>query len=174
MDALLTSENFVKDVSAISDNVAGKYLRPSILEAQEIQFREVVGDALMERLKALVATGTIEDAPAYDALLKEAQYFLAYSAIVELAAKVSFKIANAGVVKTPDERVEVVQQPDMAKVQAYYRDKADNACRRLQDWLWNHREAFPELDACACRRLRANLYSAASCGVWLGGPRGKR
>ena len=174
-EILLTSENFVKTVSSISDNTAGKYVRPSIREAQDIKFRGIVGDCLLARLKAIVAEELTEEEEyaAYKDLLERAQYFIAYSAIVEIAQKVNFKIANAGVVKTGDENMEVVGEPDMAKVQAYYQAKADSAALDLQGWLLENRAAFPELTACDCRRIQANLYSAATSGIFLGGARGK-
>ena len=172
---LLTSESFVKDVTSISDNLAGKYLRPSIREAQEVKYRGIVGDALLAKLKALVGAGEIaqEGNEAYKALVDRSQYFLAYSAIVEVAAKVSWKIANAGVVKTPDERMETASEVDMAKVQAYYQSKADSECLDLQNYLLDNRAAYPELAECDCNRIKANLYSAATCGIFLGGARGK-
>ena len=174
-EILLTGETFVKDVSSISDNVAGKYVRPSIREAQEVKYRGIVGDALLARLKELVASKDIDkpENGQYKDLLDRSQYFLAYSAIVEIAQKVTFKIANAGVVKTGDENMEVASQPDMGKVQAYYQAKADSECLTLQQWLLDNRRAFPELDDCACRRIHSNLYSAATSGIFLGGPRGK-
>ena len=91
-ESLLTSEKFVKGVSSISDNLAGKYLLPSIREAQDVKFRGIVGDTLLAKLKALVGDGSIEqEANAlYKTLLDRAQYFIAYSAIVEVAVKVTF------------------------------------------------------------------------------------
>ena len=78
-EILLTSETFVKEVSSISDNLAGKYLRPSIREAQDIQFRGIVGDTLLAKLKQLVADQTItaEENAHYKRLLDRAQYLLA-------------------------------------------------------------------------------------------------
>ena len=175
-DILLTSETFVKGVSSISDNIAGKYLRPSIREAQEVGFRGIVGDTLLAKLKGLVEADTIE-APEnanYKALVDRSQYLLAYLATVELAQKVNFKIANAGVVKTSDENVQPVDAADMSAVQAYYQAKADSAVLDLQNWLLNNRADFPELSEGDVHRIHSNLYSAASCGVFLGGARGKR
>lgn len=174
-EVLLTSETFVKGVSSISDNLAGKYLRPSIREAQDIKFRGIVGDTLLAKLKSLVADGTIEDAANadYKALVERAQYFIAYNAIVETAVKVNFKIANAGVVKTPDENVQPVDQVDMASVQYYYQAKADAEAIDLQNWIYTRRTAFPELTEGDCARIHSNLYSAATSGIWLGGPRAK-
>ena len=176
MEVLLTNENFVKEVSSISDNLAGKYVRPSIREAQEVGLRGILGDTLLDKLKALVGTGEIQDEgnAAYRTLLDRAQYYLAYSAIVEIAGKVTYKIANAGVIKTGDENVQVADQPDMAKVQAGYQAKADSAAISLQNYILENRGLYPELTENDCNRIHSNLYSAASCGVFLGGPRGKR
>ena len=175
-EILLTSETFVKNVTSISDNIAGKYLRPSIREAQEVGFRGIVGDTLLAKLKTLVGNNTIgsEGNEAYKALLDRSQYLLSYLALVELAQKVNFKIANAGVVKTSDENVQPVEATDMNAVQAYYQAKADSAVLDLQNWLLNNCADFPELTQGDVHRIHANLYSAASCGVFLGGPRGKR
>ena len=174
-EALLTSETFVKSVSSISDNLAGKYLRPSIREAQNVKFRGIVGDTLLAKLKGLVTEGTIsaEGNEAYKTLLDRAQYFIAYSAIVEVVVKVNFKIANAGVVKTPDENMQVSDTPDLGHMQEYYQAKADSACLDLQNFLLNNWTDYPELTEGDAHRIHSNLYSAASCGIWLGGARGK-
>lgn len=174
-EILLTSETFVKEMSSISDNLAGKYIRPAIREAQEVKYRGLVGDGLLAKLKELVAEDAVDAQgnEQYKDLLDRSKYFIAYNAIVEIAMKVTFKVANAGVVKTGDENMEVASQPDMAKVQSYYQAKADSAAYDLQRWLLDNRLAFPELGECECHRIHANLYSAASSGLWLGGPRGK-
>lgn len=174
-EVLLTSETFVKMVSSISDNLAGKYIRPSIREAQEVKFRGIVGDTLLARLKALVNDGTIEaeENARYKELLDRAQYFIAYCAIVEVTNKVTFKIANAGVVKTPDENIQVVEQPDLSRMQEYYQAKADSSALDLQNFLLNTWQQYPELHEGDYHRIHANLYSAASCGIFLGGARGK-
>ena len=175
-EVLLISETFVKEVLSISENVAGQYIRPSIREAQDIALRNIIGDCLLQRLKDLVASGEIEDTEnaAYKALADIERYFLAYSACVGIAQRVSFKIANAGVVKTPDERVDVADQPDMAKVQFFYQSKADSLAFDLERWILERRGSFPELRECDCARMKSHLYTAASCGIWLGGPRGKQ
>ena len=174
-EVLLTSETFVKTVSSISDNLAGKYLRPSIREAQEVNFRELVGDTLLAKLKFLVNSGAIvaEENAKYKTLLDKAQYFIAYSSIVEIAAKVTFKIANAGVVKTPDENVAVADSPDLSRMQSYYQSKADHSALELQNFLLNNYSDYPELTEGDYHRIHSCLYSAASCGIFLGGARGK-
>ena len=184
-EILLTSETFVKGVSNISDNVAGKYLLPSIREAQEIGLRGVVGDCLLAKLKEVAAYRPAPERPrSYDDnnydyqpyidLLDRAQYFLAYTAIALLLPKLTWKIGNFGLAKSNDENLTVAPQEEVAKQQFYYQSKADGCCRDLQRWILQNRTTFPELRACDCAAMEANLRSSASCGIWLGGPRGRR
>lgn len=174
-EILLTSETFVKSVTSISDNLAGKYLRPAIREAQDIGLRGILGDTLLDKLKEIVGAHS-ESSPentAYKRLLERVQYYLAYKALVEVAAKVSYKIANFGVAKTQDENLQTASAEEISHLRKDYQDKADHCCLELQNYLLNHRADYPELSEGECHRIYSNLYSAATCGVWLGGPRGK-
>lgn len=174
-EILLTNEAFVKSATSISDNINAKYLRSAIREAQEINFKRIVGSYLLARLKEMVADGTIEDAEnaAYKELVERAQWYLAYTAIVEVTVRVGYKVANIGVAKTADQNIYNASANEIAKLRYYYQAKADAICYELQRWLLDNSAAFPELSACSCAAIRANLRSAASCGIWLGGARGK-
>lgn len=175
-EILLTSEVFVKSVTGLRDNIAGAYVLPSIREVQETGLRPVLGDALLEKLKSLVSDGTIgEPANAqYKSLLDRCQYYLAYGTVSEMAMRVTLKVGNFGVARSSDEHLEPGDRADVAQVQEWWQNKADACCLQLQRWVLDNRESFPELDACGCERMCANLRSAASCGIWLGGPRGRR
>lgn len=174
-EILLTSEKFVKSVTSASDNLNAKYLRPSIREAQEVRYKGIVGSCLLAKLKAIVAAGETEVAEnvSYKDLIDASQYFLAYTALVEVATKVAYKIANAGVVKTADQNIYNANEEEVSKLKYYYQAKADAACYDLQRYILQHRGEYPELDDCTCGQIRSNLYSAATCGIWLGGARGK-
>lgn len=169
----------MKSVTNISDNVAGKFILPALREAQEIGLRGILGDCLLARLKELVADGEITPdsvTPGYEAykdLLDRAQYYLAYRTVTEVCNKVTYKVGNFGVSKSTDDNLQTVTQDELAKQQYYYQEKADGCCRDLQTWILSNRAAFPELRACDCAAMKANLRSAATTGLWLGGPRGK-
>lgn len=174
-EILLSSEAFVKSVTSVSDNLSGKYILPSLREAQEIGLKSILGDALLAKLKALVKDKTI-DTPEnvhYKELIDRCQYYLAYVTIVEVTNKTSFKVGNFGVAKSTDENLQVATQDEIAKMQYYYQTKADACCYDLQNWLIEHRTDLPELNDNDCRRIQSNLYSAATCGIFLGGRRGK-
>lgn len=178
-EILLSSEKFIKNTTNISDNVAGKFILPSLREAQEINFRSIVGDCLLNALKQMVADGVFSEDPIpdeylpYKELLDRAQYYLAYQTIVEVCGKVTYKIGNFGVAKSSDENLQPVGPDELDQQRTYYQSKADAHCYQLQGWLLENRASFPQLRDCDCAKIRANLYSAATCGIWLGGPRGK-
>ena len=175
-EILLSSEAFVKRVTSASDNLSGKYILPSLREAQEIGLRGILGDDLLAKLKTLIKDGTLEteSGGVYKTLVDHCQYYLAYMTIVEVTNKVSYKVGNFGVTKTQDENLQVASQDEIAKMQYYYQSKADACCLDLQNFLLEHRKDYPELTECACHKIESNLHSAASCGIFLGGSRGKR
>lgn len=176
IEILLISEAFLKENSTISENTAGRFCRSAIREAQEVKYRGIVGDTLLDVLKAKVADGSIKDDgnAAYRELLEKSRYFLMYSALVELLPKVNYKVANAGLVSTPDEKVAVAYNDIMIQEQDRYQGKADHQALLLQNYLLNNSGDFPELDEGECHRIKSNLYSAATSGVFLGGARGRR
>ena len=51
--------------------------------------------------------------------------------------------------------------------------KADAYCLDLQHFLLRNRDDYPELTDNCCHNIKSNLHSAASCGIFLGGARGR-
>lgn len=174
-EILLTSEKFIKSVLNISDNVAGKFIQPCIREAQEVYLKGILGACLLTACKERIADGSIEDIEnePYKALVDECQYFLAYQTAALLLPRVTYKIGNFGLSKSSDENLQVVSPDELARQEDFYQSMADAQCYDLQGWVLERAAAYPELDECACARIKSNLYSAASCGIFLGGPRGK-
>lgn len=190
-EILFTSEETVKGLTAISDNVESKYLLPAIREAQEIHLREILGDALMNKLSWCIDNNAFRGAfapadynedfetetggnPQYKRLLNKCQYYLAYKAVSELIPKVAYKIANMGVVKTSDENVQPATYNEIVAQRDYYTGQADYYCLLLQNYLLEHRAEYPEISENHANSIHSHLRSAASCGIWLGGPRGKK
>ena len=174
-EILLSSETFIKSVTNISDNVSGKYILSSLREAQEVGLKSIIGESLLKKLKELVESGIEKhDNLQYRYLLDKCQYYLAYMTIVELVYKVSYKIGNAGVVKTTDENLQVASFEEIVAQKEFYQSKADFHCMEIQNYILDNRTDFPEVDDCTCRKIHATLHSAATCGFFLGGARGKR
>lgn len=172
-EALLVSPDFVRAHTAISDNVDGKYIKPAIRKAQDMQLRIIIGDTLTDRLIAMVADGTIGEHEYYNALLVKAQYYLTALAAMEVIPKVAYKIGNFGVMRASDENLQAASSQEIDREIQRYQDEADQYCLMLENWILNNRAEFPELCEGDVHRIHSHLYTAASCGINLGGARGK-
>ena len=172
---LLVSANFIKNVSNISDNISGKLIEPAIWEAQNEGLRTGLGDSLVDRLEELVYNGDIdrEGYEIYKTLLDKIQFYLAYTAISNVIMLTTAKIDNAGIEQVSDEHMEPLDLTESYRLRDFYQHKADYLCRQIQNWVLNHRTAYPELRECDCRSIKANLFSSATTGLWLGGVRGR-
>lgn len=168
---LLTDEKFVKGLVNIDENLANKYLRSALIEAQEIELREVLGDCLLDTLKGMVQDGEIPEI--YNLLIEKCQYALAYKAITNLCMTATYKVANVGAVTTSDDNVHNLSWSDLVGVRDYYTHKADNFVYQLQTFLLQNKSSFPELKECDCERIKSHLRTASTCGLWLGGVRGR-
>lgn len=172
----LTSESYIKTNLDISDNISPKFLQSAMADAQTLKLRAILGDALTDRLEQLVDGGEIRQ-PQYahykELLDKYVQRYILWIVRKEIAHTTSYKISNFGVTRTNDEAISVATSEEIIADREFSQSKADAYAYRMQSWLLDNRTAFPELTDNACNMMRANLTSAASCGVWLGGVRGK-
>lgn len=171
----LIDPELVKQLTNISDNIEGKVLGPAIIEAGNA-LRDIVGDALCDKLEELVANEEIDldKNVNYKLLLDKSQYFLAYTAAANVAVLTAVKVDNFGVSRSTDEHIESLSLSDVFTISKHYQNIADDYCHKLQSWILKNKKKFPELTENQCNDIKANLYSAASCGIWLGGVRGKK
>ncbi len=172
----LTSEDFIKSVTNLSDNMQGKFMLPAMREAQTIDLQNIIGEKMLTRLQELIETGEIGNVgnAAYKGLLEECQYFLAYSVIVKLILISAVKIDNVGPSTTGDERITNLTLEETFNLQKIYQDKADYYAYLLQKYILKNKAELPEINESTCKDIKANLHSAASGGLWLGGIRSRR
>ena len=174
-DILFTTADFIRSVTIVSDNLQDKYILSSIREAQDIEFQQVVGTRLYNRLKMMVEDESIlfDFNVHYRELLDKAQYFIAYQTLANLTVNSTYKINNIGLNTISDDNVTTPSLSDTFKLSKYNVDKADHYKMMLQNWLLKNKSYFPELLKSDISELSANVHSAASCNVFLGGARGK-
>lgn len=177
-DVLLCSEDLIKTYTNISDNVAGDYILPAISIAQRSGLEGILGSALVRKLQELVAENQIDmgENAKYKELLDDyVTDYLCYASIVELIPIVSFKINNVGTHITEEEKARSVSFNEVFKLKDYYEDKAEYFAMRMQRYVTEYHNEFPELSTYkSIEDLRGNLYSAGGCSIWLGGIRGKK
>lgn len=172
----ITSTDFVRSVTNISSNIQDKFLFTALAEAEDIDFREIVGDKLYNKLIYIIdneETGEPENYM-YKNLLDISAYFIAYSVVKRLIVISSVKIDNIGANITGDDNVQNIDFNDLFKLEKYYTDKADVYKLKIQNYLADNYKEFPELCNHKCYGTDSNIFSAASCEIWLGGERGKR
>ena len=165
----------VKQITNVSDNIEGKVLGPAIIEAGNA-LRDIVGDALCDKREELISAEKIDldENVNYKLLLDKSQYFLAYTAASLTTTLTAVKIDNFGVSRSTDEHIESLSLSDVFTISEHYQKKADEYCGKLQNWILKNKKKFPELTENQCNDIKANLFSAASCGIWLGGTRSPR
>ena len=178
MDILLISEDLIKSFTNLSDNISGDYLLPAIQLAQDVDLEETIGTTLLEKLQTLVYNKDIhkEENRHYKHLLdKYIQPFLCYATIAHITVPIAFKLTNAGVLRTEDEKMYNVSANEVDKVKYHYQHLADTYKYRMQRFLIAKYSNYPELmEYKSIADLRVNLYSAARTNLWLGGSRGKQ
>lgn len=174
-NVLLTNSNYIKSLTNISDNVSDKYMFPTINEAQEINLKHILGTALLEKLKELVKDQTINDPEneVYKDLLLNCQFFIAYVVVSKLTVILSYKIDNVGTYRTADENMTYTSMKDVQAMEEYYQNKADFFKMELQKFCMEQRNKLPELSDNDIYAIKSNLYSAETCGIFLGNARGK-
>ena len=173
-NVLLISEDTVKTYSGLNDNIWGKSLLPAIRESQEIGLQSIIGSCLYQRLCSMVEDGSIRDTEnlPYKTLLDEyISYYMVYQVINDLIPVIGVKLANIGVVISNDEHIQNLTEDERNRIDTYYQYRADFYCKRMQQWLLENKELFPELNECSCNQMKVNLESAASTGLFLGGYR---
>lgn len=177
MEILLISPDRVKEITVISDNTDEKYLLSSIREAQTIDFQQIIGQPLYEKLVGLIADEEIDETENadYKNLLDTAQYYLAYSVAEKLVVNTTYKISNIGLNTTSDDNVQIPSVNDVLRLRDEYTHKKDHFCLLLQNYLCEKYQdgKLKELTECNYHKIHSNLYSAASTNLWLGGARGK-
>lgn len=176
-NVLLISEDYLKTESFLDDNVSGKYLLTAIKLAQDVELQSILGTNLLESIQKKVYDNEIDkfDYSCYKELLDSyVQPFLLYQVLSEIVIPISYKMSNFGVMQSSDEKDYAVDNKQINLVRTYYRDKANVYKERLQNWLIYNKASFSELNEFDFPKdVYPNLYSSSSCGIWLGGERGK-
>lgn len=195
-NVLLISEDYIKSESNLDNNVSGKYLQSAIKLAQDVELQSTIGTKLLEALQKKcinwidphtpvhpieppepLPSDSIDDSDNYrykELLDYYVQPYLLYQVLSEIVIPISYKLGNFGVMRTDDEKDIAAEASQVNQIKKYYRDKADFFKTRLQDFIITYYNEFPELYSYKpLKDLYPNLYSSSSCGIWLGGVRGK-
>lgn len=172
---LLTSTQYIKSHSGLNDNTYDKMIIPALERAQDIELCEVLGECMVRSLQDKIETDTIGDAGnvAYKELLdKYVQPFLCYTTLSNITLEIGQVMGNAGINTISDEHRQTLSFEERGQMKDYWKHHADGYRLKMQVFLKDNLSAFPELKGCCPGG--AELDSAASTSIWLGGLRGKK
>lgn len=174
-NVLLTSPDFIRLNSNISDNVNSKVLATAIREVQFDELQQIIGQQLLEKLQDMVEDNTIdnEENSIYKEVLDQAQLFITYKVIAEVILMVNCKIDNAGLIQTNDENMTNMTLDESFTLKNHYDQKADHYAYLLQNFLMEHIGELPELTNWQAWKIHSTLYTAANPSIFLGGARGR-
>ncbi len=170
----LISENKVRTMTNMSSNVNSKFLLTAIQSAQ-LEYECLVGSKLYNKLINLVDNESIKDEQNtwYKELLDKSQYYLAYMTMVKISPLLTYHYDNLGVSTQTDEHIQSISTKELFQLMDYYEKEADSLKSRLQKYLILNYKEFPELVSDKINEIKAELYSAASTSIFLGGARSK-
>ena len=100
--------------------------------------------------------------------------YLTSKCTVELLYIVSFKLKNAGVVKTSDTNVSNADMEEIKYLERQYSVYVNSYSERISKFLKEHMDELPELTTDTPLYYNdANIDKdyASDCGLWLGGTR---
>lgn len=149
----LTSVNAVKKNSHLDDNFNDDTIRIAIRSVQDVIVEEVIGTCLLERMKALICSGSISDNAnwAYKRLLDDyiSQIFN-YGVPAEVNIPVTMKLRNAGNVKSSTDSTTPSMINEVRYTQDWYRAKMDYYASRAKAFIECHRREFGLCCTCGC------------------------
>lgn len=164
--------DFIRKHSNVSSNIQDKFLITAIRESIDIDLQEVIGTKLLDKLSEFMVSEDEDEI--FSELLNIVKYFVSYTTIARLAVISSVKIDNIGLNRTEDEKIKSLDMSDVFSVESFYYNKSDVYKRKIQKFIWANRKFFSTwLTNYALDEIKANLYSAASCNIFLGGARSK-
>jgi len=138
-NVLLISDQMIKERSGVHGNVDPKMLYNDIKYAQDAYITPILGTALDNKLKTIVADGTISTNPVnvnykglIDNYLADA---LVNFTLAELPETLSYQFWNKGVVRKQGENTELPPISDLLSIAAKYKSRAEYYANRMRLYI---------------------------------------
>jgi len=146
-NTLFLTEKFIKENSAIQDNVEFSNLRPTIRLVQDKHVQRLLGTKLYRKLQTLVADGTITDSGNEDyKYLLDAfiVHIITHAFMAEATTDLLFKYTNISVNTNSNETIQPVSLQQIKFLQEEHKGNSQFYQKRLVDYLLFNQTDFPE------------------------------
>lgn len=150
----LLSTSDLKDYSPINENVDDSLLHNAIMEAQEIELCQILGSCLYNRIIDLVNTDDIDNETDYKYLLDNyCRKVIVYAATMRAAVYIRYKIMNKSVSSQNSDNSTPVDLSELQYLIDHVKNDLEFFEKRLQEYLKENKDLYPEYDACECNGL---------------------
>jgi len=170
-NVLFISEKTIKADTLINDNVGAEYILPAIRTAQDMGVQNIIGTVLFNKLKSIIADGSITqpENEAYKVLLDDyIAPYLEWKVMSDIQLPLAFKMRNSGITQTNNEHQSNSIMKDAQTLATYYDQKAIFYSHRLSDYLIANQNLYPEYTAWSnISDMKANP-NAYNTGIYLG------
>lgn len=165
--ALFISTGYVKGLTTVHANVNDDLIVRCIKKAQDIYIHTCLGTDLYEAMETKVTNSTV--AGDYLTLMNKIQPALAWFVVSDLVMEDTFKIMNKSVANKSSENAQPVDFETAVKISARYKDTAEWYLKRLNDYLCEYEDLYPEYDSNNTADKLNPSGKSFSSPIYLGG-----
>ena len=165
---LFISETFVKENSAIDENVDMKQINPTIYQCQIQHIQNVLGTKLYDKIISDIAASTLTG----DYLTLVDDYFadaLVYWVMYEVQIPLLFKFRDKNVSKKSSDNAFPISTKELSRIENRYKDKAEYFTKRISDYLCANESLYPEYNTEDEVDEVRPMDGKATVSVYLGG-----
>lgn len=159
----LISVATLKANAALNANIDESYILPAISYAQDEGLQPIIGTVLYDKLKSLVADGSITGETEYKLLLDEyIQPYLLNKVVADIQIPIAYKTRNQGVSQMTDANIYSSTMKDVQYLVEFYANRANFYANRMSDYLIANNSKYPEyrkINTCADMPSNPNAYN---------------
>lgn len=164
------SEATLKDRGVYSDNIDPKYIKSSIIKAQDKELEPVLGTNLYDALQdKVILNKTVPGTLTADEVYLIEKYIIdmlvPYS-IMHSQIELAYKFQNKGIHKKTDENNTAAPLDEIRALIEYFKDDAEWYKSRLINYLIANKEKFPDYDTEGCEKDKFSpVKKAYTCPI---------
>jgi len=139
---IFIDEQYLKDTSALDENVDIKLLRNVIKEAQDIHITPLLGTSLYNELITQISAGTVTalNRTLLDSYISPClKNWVMYEGIDVL----TFKFMNKSVMKRSSDNAQPIETNDVIRLMSSFRNKAEHYQERAYKYLLENETSYP-------------------------------
>jgi hypothetical protein len=165
--AKFISTDYLYKNTIIDDNVDADLLNKFIVESQDINIQQVLGNALYQKLMDDIVTSTTPSGSYLTLLTNFIQKCQAEWVVYHALPFINYRLTNKSVAKKDSEYSDASDLDEVKYLRQSVRDKAEFYSKMLSDYLCKNESLFPEYTSDNDHTIRPSRNNYFS-GIYLG------